>query len=222
MPLPQAVRTATPNRLRDHPGVRAVALASGLIPPRTMHTEDEAAELRAFARHARFVVELGVYEGSSALVFVDVLGPDAELHLIDPFIDESGWAMRAGWHGVPFATRRAVARRVRRDGPSVRWHIARSQDVGRRWGGPEVDLVFIDGDHSPAGCREDWVVWHPHVRPGGVVAFHDARLGEPGGWGSPGPTSVVNELFREDPPPGWQVLTEVDSLLAVRRSQAPA
>jgi predicted O-methyltransferase YrrM len=222
MPLPQALRTATPNRLRDHPGVRAVALASGLIPPRTMHTEAEASQLRAFARSARWVVELGVYEGSSALLFVDALGPEAELHLIDPFIDESGWAMRAGWRGVPFATRRAVGRRVRRDGPKLRWHIARSQDVGRRWSGPEVDLVFIDGDHSPTGCREDWDVWHSHVRPGGVVAFHDARLGEPEGWGSPGPTSVVNELFRQDPPAGWEVLTEVDSLVGVRRTQAPA
>jgi hypothetical protein len=107
-------------------------------------------------------------------------------------------------------------------GPALRWHIARSQDVGRRWDGPEVDLVFIDGDHSPAGCREDWDVWHPHVRLGGVVAFHDARLDEPHGWGSPGATSVVNELFRPDPPAGWRMLAEVDSLVAVQRSQAAA
>jgi predicted O-methyltransferase YrrM len=219
MSLPQALRSATPSRLRDHPGVRAVALASGLIPPRTMHTDGEATTLRTLAQRGRCVVELGVYEGSSALVFVDALGPEAELHLIDPFIDESGWAMRAGWHGVPFATRRAVERRVGRDGPTLHWHIARSQDVGRRWSGPEVDVVFIDGDHSPLGCREDWDVWHPHVRPGGAVAFHDARLGERQGWGSPGPTSVVNELFREARRPGWQLLTEVDGLVVVRRSQ---
>jgi predicted O-methyltransferase YrrM len=102
------------------------------------------------------------------------------------------------------------------------WHIARSQDLGRIWAGPQTDLVFIDGDHSPDGCREDWEVWHPHVRPGGAVAFHDARLDLPGGTGGPGPTSVVNELFRgSQPPPGWSIAHEVDTLVVVRRG-APA
>jgi hypothetical protein len=46
------------------------------------------------------------------------------------------------------------------------------------------------------------------VRPGGFVAFHDAR--EPG----LGPTQVVGELFpRED----WEVYREVDNIVAVRR-----
>lgn len=217
MPLPQALRSVTPARVRDHPGIRAVALASGLIPPRPMHSAAEGALLRRLAQGAGRVVELGVYEGSSAVVFADVLGPEAELHLVDPFTDESGWAMRAGWHGVPFASKRAVARRAGREGPRIFWHVARSQDVGRSWADGDVDVVFIDGDHSPQGCREDWEVWHPHVRCGGAVAFHDARDGQPGGWGSPGPTSVVNDLFRERPPAGWSLEAEVDTVVVVRR-----
>jgi predicted O-methyltransferase YrrM len=182
-----------------------------------MHTVAEADLLTTLARGARCVVELGVYEGSSAFVFCDALGPEAELHLIDPFIDESGWALRPGWHATPAATRLAVGRRCR-GGPEVRWHIARSQDVGRDWRGPEVDLVFVDGDHSPEGCREDWNVWHPTVRTGGAVAFHDARLGAPDGTGSPGPTSVVNDLFRgSGAPDGWRVVHEVDTMVVVRR-----
>ena len=99
----------------------------------------------------------------------------------------------------------------------MRWYVARSQEVGRAWTGGDVDLVFVDGDHSPAGVREDWEVWHRHVSAGGSLAFHDARLGEPDGAGSPGPTSVVNELFRAQPPEGWTILAEIDSLLVVRR-----
>ena len=150
----------------------------------------------------------------------DALPPVAHLHLIDPFTDESGWAMRPGWHGTPAATRLAVRRRCRSGGPRVRWHIARSQDVGRDWQGPGVDVVFVDGDHSPGGCREDWEVWHPHVRLGGALAFHDARLGAPGGTGSPGPTSVVDELFRRSGPPhGWRLANEVDTLVVARRDR---
>ena len=217
MALPQAIRSRAPNRVRDLPTVRAVALAVGLIPPRPMHSAAEAALLGRLATGARCVVEIGVYEGSSAWVFCDALTADAQLHLIDPFVDESGWALRAGWRATPAATRLAVWRRARRGGPNPCWHIARSQDVGRDWHGPQVDLVFIDGDHSPKGCREDWDVWHPHVRPGGAVAFHDARAGLAGGTGSPGPASVVADLFRvPEPPDGWRIVEEVDSLVVVR------
>jgi hypothetical protein len=81
--------------------------------------------------------------------------------------------------------------------------------------------VFIDGDHSPEACREDWEVWHPHVQPGGAVAFHDARRGLPGGEGGPGPTAVVTDLFRRgSPPDGWSIVHEVDTLVVVRRDGA--
>jgi hypothetical protein len=185
-----------------------------------MHSAAEAETIVGLVRGARRVVELGVYEGSSAVVLCRELGPDAELHLVDPFIDESGWALRPGARATPVATRLAVRRAARRDGPAVRWYIARSQDVGRRWTGGEVDLVFIDGDHSPEGCREDFDVWSPHVGGGGgAIAFHDARDGLDGGRGSVGPTSVVNELFRSGPSE-WEIVDEVDSLVVVRRRPA--
>jgi predicted O-methyltransferase YrrM len=211
-----------PDGVRDFPGLRAIALASGLIPPRTMHSDAEGKLLSLLARGARRVVEIGVYEGSSALVFCGALGRRAELHLIDPFVDESGWALPSGWSAVPTASRLAVWRGARHGGPAIRWHIARSQHVGRRWDGGEVDLVFVDGDHSPEGCRADWDAWHRHVAPGGAMAFHDARLGQPQGGGSPGPTVVVDELFRGPrPPEGWSISAEVDTLLVVKRGLTP-
>ncbi len=218
MPLPSALRSRTPTAIRDHPAIRAVALAAGVIPPRPMHTRAEAELLARYAADARRVVELGVYEGSSAVMFCATLPPEAELHLVDPFIDEHGSAMRAGWHGTPFASRMAVRRAARRGrgGPQIRWHIARSQDLGRGWTGGEVDMIFIDGDHSTEACGEDWRVWHPHVRRGGSVAFHDARYGRHQGSSSPGPTAVVDAL-RDDMPEGWSIVAEVDSLVVFQR-----
>ena len=221
MPLPKAIRSRTPASLRDHPGLRALALAAGLIPPRSMHTPAESELLRELARDARCVVEIGVYEGSSAVVFCQVLAPQAELHLIDPFSDDTGWALRPGSRASAGATRRAVTRRCRSRAPKLYWHVARSQDVGRDWAGPPADLVFIDGDHSPEGCREDWEVWHQHVKPGGAVAFHDARRERPGGAGGTGPTAVVIDLFRADQPPaGWRIVREVDTMVVVSRAEA--
>src|ERR1700753_1180572 len=153
MPLPQSLRRLTPSRLRDDPRVRAVALGTGLIPPRTMHSEAEAAMLVALVHGARRVVELGVYEGSSAVVLVRALDPGAELVLVDPYTVETRWAaLPQGAYATATGTRLAVARARGRTGPRVRWIRARSQDVGRAWAGGPVDVVFIDGDHSYDGC----------------------------------------------------------------------
>ncbi|MBV9819942.1 MAG: class I SAM-dependent methyltransferase [Solirubrobacterales bacterium] len=217
MSLPAKLRALTPDWLRDNPRVRAIMYGTGLIPPRPMHSGREATLLMALARDADCVVELGVYEGSSASLFCQVLGPAARLVLVDPFEDPSGTALRPGHRASPAATRRAVARWARSGGPTVDWYIARSQDVGRRYPGPPCDLVFIDGEHSEEGAREDWDVWHSHVSPGGAVAFHDARLDKPQGGGHPGPTAVVDALFRNAPPDGWTLERELDTLVVVRR-----
>ena len=42
---------------------------------------------------------------------------------------------------------------------------------------PEVDLLFIDGDHAYAGVKRDWEMYAPLVKPGGLVGFHDLAYG---------------------------------------------
>jgi len=98
--------------------------------------------------------------------------------------------------------------------------VCTSKEAAHSWPGDRVDLVFIDGDHTAEAARLDWEVWSPHVPVGGHVVFHDARIGKTdlGGRGLPGPTAVVDQLFRgEAPVPGWRIVEEVDSAVAVRR-----
>jgi Methyltransferase domain len=217
--LPARLRRLTPVRVRDDPRLRAAAVGLGLIPPRTMHSVQDARVLLEAARGARRVVEIGVYEGSSALALCETLGPDAELHLVDPFGSHPD-ALPSGWGATEWATRRTLARAVRGLGaaaPSVHWHVALSQEVAVSWSDP-VDVVFIDGDHSEAGCELDWSCWHPFVPAGGRVVFHDARAEEPRGRGLPGPTAVVKRHFRSDEPtPGWEIEAEADRTVVVRR-----
>jgi predicted O-methyltransferase YrrM len=216
MPLPPAVRRLAPAPLRDSPRLRGLALGAGLIPPRPMHTDREAALLRRLATARACVVEVGVYEGSSSVQLVDAMAPDATLHLVDPYVEN---ALRSGWRGVERATRRTVERAARRSGgPRLRWHVCTSEEAARGWNGTPVDVVFIDGDHTREGARLDWELWSPHVSASGVVVFHDAREGKAAGRGLPGPTAVVDELFRAPSMArGWDVAEEVDSAVAVVR-----
>lgn len=184
-----------------------------------MHTAGEAQLLAQLASAARSVVEIGVYEGSSALVLLDALAADATLHLIDPFGHQPG-ALRAGWAANERATRRVVARAAAAEGsgaPNVVWHIERSEDAARRWTAPAVDLVFIDGDHTAAGVALDWERWHPLVTAGGHVVFHDARSAPGSPDGIADVIGVVDGLFRGGGTPGWEIVREVDRAVAVRR-----
>jgi predicted O-methyltransferase YrrM len=217
MALPKGVRRLVPDSVRNSGRLRAPALRMGLIPPRTMHTDAEAELLTRLARDRTCALEIGVYEGSSALVLAEALPTDAELHLVEPFAGGGPWpgVMNPADEG---STRAIVERAARRrGGPRLNWHVTLSEEAADGWSQP-LDFVFVDGDHSEAACLLDWELWNGHVEPGGVVAFHDARVGKAGGWGDDGPTAVVDRLFREQGVPGWEIVAERDTLVAVVRS----
>jgi len=60
MALPKAVRRLTPDRLRDDVRLRSLFVGAGLIPPRTMHSDDDAAVLRGAGGGA---LRLGEFRG---------------------------------------------------------------------------------------------------------------------------------------------------------------
>jgi predicted O-methyltransferase YrrM len=223
MALPRSLRRLAPVRLRDDVRLRALAVGSGLIPPRTMHSAEEAQLLAGLAASARRIVEIGVYEGASAAVLIRAMPPGGELHLIDPFGHHPS-ALPAGWGATEWASRRVVARARRRArvagerSRAVVWHVALSEQVASGWSDP-VDLVFVDGDHSEEACELDWEHWSRFVAPGGHLVFHDARADRPNGRGLPGPTAVVARHFRSPgAEPGWRVAAEVDRTVVVQRA----
>jgi hypothetical protein len=111
--LPQSLRRLTPARVRDDVRLRALAVGLGLIPPRTMHSQADASVLVEATRDAHRVVEIGVYEGASAVLLCQALPAGAELHLIDPFGSHPD-ALPSGWGAIEWATRRTLDRAVRR------------------------------------------------------------------------------------------------------------
>jgi predicted O-methyltransferase YrrM len=45
--------------------------------------------------------------------------------------------------------------------------------VERALRGEQLDVLFIDGDHSLQGVRDDFLTYRHFVRQGGLIAFHD-------------------------------------------------
>lgn len=47
--------------------------------------------------------------------------------------------------------------------------------------GRQIDVLFIDGDHTCAGCLMDYDTYSPLVRKGGIIGIHDLKDGgDPG------------------------------------------
>lgn len=67
----------------------------------------------------------------------------------------------------------------------------RSLDAAEKVKDESLDFVFIDADHTEAGCTADILAWAPKVKPGGWVCGHDHQY-----------ATVVRSLDRHLP--GWE------------------
>lgn len=187
---------------------------SGYYPfPRDLCFAGEKEMLQKWVEGRRSVVEIGVFEGASSLALRKAMHSAGILHLIDPFIKvpDSELCSR------PIMAKLNVLRSLN---GQVKWYQDYSYNVVQIWDTP-IELLFIDGDHSEAACWDDWNSWYPYVVKGGIAIFHDARFGKGDGsfWdGWPGPTKVVDELFRgANKLPNWEIVDEISSVVVVRR-----
>jgi len=58
------------------------------------------------------------------------------------------------------------------------WHMSSNKAAGL-WTKP-INVLFIDGDHSYEGVKDDWDNFSPFVVKDGWVFFHDADITSPG------------------------------------------
>ena len=80
------------------------------------------------------------------------------------------------------------------------------------WGMGEIDLLFIDGDHSYDAVMSDLIRWAPMVRPNGYMLLHDYIIGE---------TDKVYGALRDysEAHQEWYVEEIIDTMLACQRNQ---
>ena len=139
----------------------------GLARAETQTTESErrALEDAVVGRHR--VVEMGVWHGVTTARLKAAMDPGGTLYAVDPF--QPG---RLGVSLQALIARREVSRAR---GANVRWvrltGVEAAPPVSAEG---NVDVVFIDGDHSYEGLAADWNAWADAVIAGGVMALHDS------------------------------------------------
>ena len=149
-------------------------------------------------------VEIGSARGKSACYIGMALKENGygTLYAIDPH-EQTDWNDSKAVNSFELAMDNISAVGV---GEQVSIIRSYSDDAARDWT-LAIDLIFIDGDHSYEGVKRDWELFLPHVKPFGIVVFHDTMWDLPPFKGKAradmGVPRFVDELRKQ----GYQVLT---------------
>lgn len=132
--------------------------------------------------------EIGSWMGRSTIALARGLMPQAAtLHTIDDHSGLPGNPLTGDQaRQIFFANLEAGGVRQ-----VVNHHAKSSDAMAPEWRQP-LDLLFIDGCHDYDFAKRDTINYAPHVKPGGVVAFHDVVM--------PGVFQAIQEWGEERDP----------------------
>jgi len=119
------------------------------------------------------ILEIGSYKGKSTVGLASIaqrydLGPvvSVDPHSAPAVTDFGHGSQQSSWEDFQASLRDAGVER------SVEPHRAYSRDLARGWNRP-IRFLWIDGDHTYRGAKEDIDLFRPHLVPGAIVAMHD-------------------------------------------------
>jgi predicted O-methyltransferase YrrM len=130
---------------------------------------DEAALLYRLARHATDgpFAEIGRFKGGSTFVFASALPDGVELWSYDVHL-----ALRPDMPGTALDAELRDA--LERYGLAHKVHLQVADSRIVEPPSEQLELLFVDGDHTYEGAKADYERWSAFVRPGGHLLFHDA------------------------------------------------
>ncbi|MDH1262584.1 class I SAM-dependent methyltransferase [Pseudomonas sp. GD03944] len=133
-------------------------------------TMKERIALNKLALGKRNICEIGSYIGASACCFGAAVKDDqaARILCVDTWNND---AMTEGHRDTWSEFKKNTEKYSRKIVP-VRGYSTQVVEVVRSTVS-ELDLLFIDGDHSYEGAKADWEYYKVFLKPGAVVIFHD-------------------------------------------------
>ena len=115
---------------------------------------------RSIEKRVPVIVNIGAGAGTSGLSFREAR-PDADLYTIDIRPDGPLGGLKGERNAFDLANCKYPTQ-----------ILGDSKEVAKTWN-KDIDLLFIDGDHSELGIRGDIKGWLPHVVKNGIIAIHD-------------------------------------------------
>ena len=123
------------------------------------------------ARAPERALEIGTSRGGTLLFLCRLASPQATIISVDLPGGKfgGGYGRTRAWLYKRFARRTQRLQLLQGDSHS-RDMLGRVKSALR---GQELDYLFIDGDHTYEGVKQDFELYAPLVRKGGVITIHD-------------------------------------------------
>jgi cephalosporin hydroxylase len=125
----------------------------------------------------KVIIEIGVHLGHSLKVWQDAFMPEILIGIDNESNDTLEDYLNTG------KLQASIARFDSHDPGCVKM-------IEFLLGGRKIDFLFIDGDHTYEGVKQDYETFKPLVKNGGIIALHDAALKD-------NPTVEVYKLWDE-------------------------
>ncbi|WP_371803617.1 class I SAM-dependent methyltransferase [Candidatus Lokiarchaeum ossiferum] len=124
----------------------------------------------------KIIVEIGTNKGGTLALYTNVSQSDTKLISLDLPSGQFGGGYPE-WK-IPlyksFARENQQIKLIRADS-----HELESLEILKNeLNGQEIDFLFIDGDHTYEGIKQDFEMYSPLVRSKGMIAFHDIVVHE--------------------------------------------
>lgn len=147
-----------------------------IFKPLQRSTEIRELFLRLQAMKPRALMEIGTNNGGTLLLFCRAAAPDATVISLDlpGGMFGGGYSLIRVPYYKAFASEAQNVHLLRMDSHSPQGINKVRGILGTR----QLDFLFIDGDHSYAGVKQDFLTYGQMVRPGGLIALHDIVTAE--------------------------------------------
>lgn len=161
-----------------------------LARPMSQTIEVELRALEKYAQGALVALEIGSYQGVSAVRIAAAMAEGGMLYCVDP------WPTL---NGRPNPCYSIFQRHVRRTGLNDRIRVVKALSSAAVELVPDdLDFVFVDGDHSWEAITKDWEIARERVKRGGIVCLHDALVPDVEPWRRPDSVRFFAEVVSKD------------------------
>jgi hypothetical protein len=163
------------------PGIESVSVTLFKLYERKIGLSIDAQELMILCAIEKFIVaknvlEIGTYDGNTALNLAANLSGDGQVTTVDLPPDWNGrflYDVPDGFWNVTDRSRIGIQYRHTQYEGRIRQVLGDSAGIDWRALNPPFDLVFIDGCHYREYVKKDTENGLKHLRTGGVIVWHD-------------------------------------------------
>ena len=173
-----------------------------LVDPASQTIDIELSEILKYSAGKKKVLEIGSYMGKTSVAIAEVISEIGEIYCVDPWESKNGKINPM----LKIFNREFKRKKLLHKVVIIQEYSTKPNIVIPK----NLDLVFIDGDHSFEGLKNDWNLVERFLIKGGIVCLHDTTVPNNEPWRQFGSVDFYNRHILTNP--CFKHLSQIHSL----------